>query len=99
MQTNDKLREALERILSVCADAEVTDCQAREIAEDVAGAALAEPPRNCDVGSEQEQSQRFDKFCFTNRTYEWGCSDCPLLKSVCCELAWAQMPYREGGNK
>lgn len=79
MQTNDKLREALERILSVCADAEVTDCQAREIAEDVAGAALAEPVRNCDVGIVKEQNLRHSDMgchlCFarwTSKPYEEG---------------------------
>lgn len=45
---NRKMNKALKRIVAVCADAEVTDCQAREIAEDLAREALFAPPRNCD---------------------------------------------------
>lgn len=43
-----KVYEALKCIVSVCADWDVTDCQAREIAEDLAREVLVAPPRNCD---------------------------------------------------
>ena len=63
-------------------------------------AALAKPPRNCDVGTAREQSARFDKFCYDHRSYEKGCGGCPFLTGEpCCELAWAQMSYEEGGAK
>lgn len=55
-------------------------------------AALAEPPRNCDVGTSEEQSERYDEFCDIHDCR----SDCPLFKADSCELAWAQMPYEEG---
>lgn len=60
--------------------------------------ALAAPPRNCDVGTAEEQAQRFDAHC---RKY-MGCRACPLRDadgsvSKDCELHWAQMPYTEGG--
>ena len=54
-------------------------------------AALAAPPRNCDVGTEKEQNERFLKFCTSIDCKRY----CPLFKADSCELAWAQMPYDE----
>ena len=69
-----------------------------------ARAALAAPPRNCDVGTPVEQRARFDKFCRSNSWDEIDgahcMSSCPLYHgdcSRCEELEWAQMPYQEGG--
>lgn len=61
-----------------------------------ARAALATPPRNCDVGTSKEQSARFDAHCRKHM----GCLTCPLREKdggvpKHCELAWAQMPYEE----
>ena len=65
---------------------------------DKAKAALATHPRNCDIGTVEEQAERFDEFCYNHRSREKGCGDCPLLEGgPCCELAWTQMPYEEGG--
>ena len=64
---------------------------------DKAKAALATHPRNCDIGTVEEQAERFDEFCYNHRSREKGCGDCPLLEGGPCELAWAQMPYEEGG--
>ena len=73
--------------------------------------ALAEPPRNCDVGTPDEQSRRFEDFCLEHigcaeDTGGRHCVGCPLEKASKkatqkCELYWAQMPYeaREGGDK
>ena len=64
-----------------------------------ARAALASQPRNCDVGTAEEQSVRMAEFC--RAQYEK--SDGVLLCSRCqfngrdCQFAWAQMPYEEGG--
>ena len=60
-------------------------------------AALAAPPRNCDVGTAEEQHARFYSFC--DKIEE--CKKCPLwrgggLTSKCC-AHWGQMPYEEGG--
>lgn len=56
---------------------------------------LSAPPRNCDVGTYEEQSERFTKFC--------GSQDCKRTcpfsddyDSYRCEFAWSQMPYEEG---
>ena len=56
-------------------------------------AALAAPPRNCDVGTAEEQSERYEKFCYAHRSREKGCGGCPLCDIVCCGFAWLQMPY------
>ena len=55
--------------------------------------ALSAPPRNCDVGTAEEQSERYEKFCYAHRSREKGCGDCPLCDIPCCEFAWLQMPY------
>ena len=70
-----------------------------------ANAALAAPPRNCDVGTAEEQIERFNEFCNS----EWrdsgdaNCDNCPLWVSGTigkdCQIRWAQMPYEEGGAK
>ena len=61
-------------------------------------AALAAPPRECDVGTAEEQEQRFLKFCLKDRPCAAGggvfCAfECPLNTIKNCGLKWAQMPY------
>ena len=62
---------------------------------DKAKAALAEPPRNCDVGTAEEQLKRFRAFCLSRK-----CNECPFVSSTYgeCGVRWSQMPY-EGGEK
>ena len=69
--------------------------------------ALSAPPRNCDVGTAEEQIAMFNEFCNS----EWrdsgnaNCGNCPLWVSGTigdnCQIRWAQMPYeaQEGGAK
>lgn len=62
------------------------------------------PPRNCDVGTAEEQAQRFYKFCMANSSAIRGMCDskCPCIDSgdKChCLTKWAQMPYEEGDAK
>lgn len=61
-------------------------------------AALAAPPRNCDVGAAEEQEERFDEFCSSHFKH---CSKCPLFdKFRFCQSAWMQLPYeKEGASK
>lgn len=72
-----------------------------------AGIVLSEPARNCDVGTEQEQQDRFREFC---RHYESegkcgiGRSEaaCPAFqggRNPDCSLWWAQMPYESEAKK
>lgn len=53
---------------------------------------LSAPPRNCDVGKAEEQTERFKLFC--NRR---ECVTCELNRRspfrFGCFSAWAQMPY------
>ena len=101
------MREALELCYRVIHCAMVTGVINRDDANkamDAYHAALAAPPRNCDVGNEKEQAQRIDAFCKshgTDRNGYYRCEECPLLKIDRCELKWAQMPYEaeEGGAK
>lgn len=56
--------------------------------------ALSTPPRNCDVGTAEEQHARYDKFCNTQK----HCQECPCYSVRSCEsgcaLNWAQLPYK-----
>ena len=71
-------------------------------ADEAVGAALAKPPRNCDVGTEKEQAERFYAFCGYHR-FQSGikgmCSSlCPCIRcrDMCnCITTWEQMPYDE----
>lgn len=67
-------------------------------------AALAEPLRNCDVGTAEEQAKRMDAYCASYGERiggSWRCDKCPFCLIDRCDLVWAQMPYEEeeGGAK
>ena len=107
-----KIREALERCASMgeqidnqLGSSEDTvyafrgeRCLAHNISE-CARAALSAPPRNCDVGTADEQHARFDRFC---DKYE-NCTECPVWRggglTSRCSMYWAQMPYEKGETK
>lgn len=72
---------------------------------DESKAALAAPPRQCDVGTAEEQAERFHAFCDGHSSGIGGMCDgnCPCFGGVdgChCLCKWAQMPYaaKEGGS-
>lgn len=73
-------------------------CFLREFADKVQ-AALAEPLRNCDVGTAEEQGMRFKKFCNDHQAPWHGCTNCPVLMSEKCAIAWSQMPYESEVTK
>lgn len=95
-----KLREALWSMLypycSVCGSmyepCKHEDCQWRQYRD-----VLAAPPRNCDVGTADEQANRFDAFC---KSFP-ACSVCPVhavwnfeaARSPSCTLYWGQMAF------
>ena len=74
---------------------------------DQSRAALSRPLRNCDVGTADEQDERFGRFCVEKRS--GSCSGCPdavggltVANGISeCALVWAQMPYeaQEGAAK
>lgn len=65
---------------------------------DIMDAALAKPPRNCDVGTPEEQAERYENLC-DSHTCGSICSGsgCPLYDYDCSPFAWAQMPYEARG--
>ena len=80
---------------------------------DIADAAISEPPRQCDVGTAEEQKKRFRLFCESHKPAESEFTEkgellCPASGcelGVCnygqCALKWAQMPYeaQEGAGE
>lgn len=60
---------------------------------------LSQPLRNCDVGTAEEQYQRWDKYCNSSGT---ECDKCGLNCNVRfdltakCFACWSQMPYEKG---
>lgn len=65
--------------------------------------ALSAPPRNCDVGTAEEQAQRFFAFCHDHRAFDTACSNgCPFKDTPDinhCQSAWGQLPYKAEGDK
>ena len=96
-----KMREALEAIKDTLDKWRLNGVEYWQYSElfDIANTVLSAPPRNCDVGTAEEQSERYEKFCYAHRSREKGCGGCPLCDIVCCGFAWLQMPYEEGGAR
>ena len=63
---------------------------------DKAKAALAKPPRNCDVGTAEEQEERHNRWC---KSMKQRTKDCWVVGCRKCFIKWSQMPYDEGGAK
>ena len=61
---------------------------------DKAKATLAEPHRNCDIGTAEEQVKRYFAFCDRHT-----CQSCPVKGITDCGFLWEQMPNEEGGAK
>lgn len=91
-----KMREALEAIKDTLDKWRLNGVEYWQYSElfDIANTVLSAPPRNCDVGTAEEQYRRFLKFCHGEI-----CEKCPVHDARSCKLAWAQMPYGEGGAK
>lgn len=104
---SNKLREALEFIKLASDDWETyanTIGGALDVIYEKACLALAEPLRNCEIGTAEEQADRFFNFCngyMSNTNYK-SCGTCPLWTSGAigedCELRWAQLPYKKEGE-
>lgn len=67
--------------------------------------ALSAPPRNCDVGTAEEQNERYKRFCSSHyrpNDIDAQCDGCPCVSErFDCELEWGQLPYeaaQEGGE-
>lgn len=88
------LRNALELCLAWYNEETAEGVNVDDVAEKARNA-LASPPRNCDVGTVEEQKARMADWC--HRTH---CGDCPSCTEWCA-LSWANAPYdaaQEGGK-
>jgi hypothetical protein len=99
---SSKIREALSKAsiaLSWATHHHLTEDDAKECLA-IVDAALAEPVRNCDVGTAEEQEQRFIALC--NKQHD-DCFMCPVqnnIKAQCdCKFVWSQMPYEKEGER
>lgn len=104
------MREALLRIVEFAkawADPGADAATTLGLIIDKAESALSSPPRQCDIGSAEEQVARYHAFCYRMmKQNNHCCGPCPCHKFVngeaqSCTLIWAQMPYEaeEGGAK
>ena len=96
------MREALEQIrelLSIGGKPDTAMCIRYEAAYLIAKEALSVPPRNCDVGTADEQRDRLESFCARHFRYSAynPCSGCPAYNgdSRPCVYRFLQMPYEE----
>ena len=60
--------------------------------------ALAEPPRQCDVGTADEQNNRHGVWCSKHDVNGDMEADCANNACSQCILKWGQMPYEEGAT-
>jgi hypothetical protein len=99
------MREALLKALTalkVCEWEEGTDMDGVKSIISEIESALSAQPRNCDVGTAEEQEKRFDDWV-CDRRGDLNCTGkCPAHNGVDfgvvnCVLQWAQMPYEKGG--
>ena len=100
-----KMREALEKCVDLIlrfgnAELDETPLEVIIDIEAILKAALSAPPRNCDVGTAEEQANRYANHCDTYLSEDGGnpCTCCPCCGKIPfgkCEFAWAQMPYTE----
>lgn len=105
-QLIENLKAMPEKMEGCNSEGEIGVINTHKLAEE-----LKKSLRNCDVGTSEEQAERFMKFCEAHKPDEHQftehgellcpCTGCELI--ACnygqCALAWAQMPYEEGGSK
>ena len=96
------IREALESVRNWCLNRLVNSSHQVTVEGllSVVNTALAKPPRNCDVGTAEEQARRYEELC-DSHTCGSICSGscCPLYDYDCSPFAWAQMPYEEEAER
>ena len=99
---NAKLRDALKAVKAVN-DGRPHDAPGYEI-NDIVEEALAAPPRNCDVGTAEEQYARFARSCHANADLIGRCrAACPFKPASAvfrdrseCFARWSQTHYEDG---
>jgi hypothetical protein len=90
---SNKAREALEVIAEICDGKDIGGLDRIVGIYNIAKAALAEPLRNCDVGTAEEQGKRllaqFDQWKRKNEGKQ----------VIVALMEWAQSPYEEVRNE
>lgn len=87
-----KMREALQAIVDIC-DGNMGVPNERLSIYNLAKAVLSATPRNCDVGTAEEQVSRHCKMCtIISRN---GTRSCDYSKCNKCFAEWGQMPYEK----
>lgn len=60
-------------------------------------AALAEPVRNCDIGTLEDRREQFKQFCKSHSDGVACNRDCPLFKlhinGYSCHFEWGELPF------
>jgi hypothetical protein len=93
---SSELREALNKIGNISAFV-AENCGNADTAKymndiiSIVQEIVAEPLKNCEVGTVEEQKQRFDAFCSRG-----NCDNCPFEEEGVwsnCAIRWSQMPY------
>ena len=97
METNNKLREALTKILNLTNSLD-EDCAVDPVEiRAIANAALAEPVRNCDIGTLEDRREQFKQFCKSHSDGVVCNRDCPLFKlhinGYSCHFEWGELPF------
>ena len=95
-----KMREALSLVHQI-ADTAKSDFDVFagiERIRRISMSALSEPPRQCDVGTPEEQTSRLRAVCDKFKPSCSGCKYITDLQKENCWLAWAQTPYAEEGG-
>lgn len=90
-----KMREALETVRKYVKET-TPDKVMLGVIEVWCDEALAAPPRQCDVGTAEEQYERFRAACKAFRQHDdpdYCSSACPIDGNGDCHEKWAQMPY------
>ena len=87
-------RQALVAIAALCdGDVLLSRRDERLTIGTLAKNALNKPPRNCDVGTVDEQLDRQTLYC--NKRYNEHKAECKACLPCPCHLEWAQLPYDE----
>ena len=87
-----------EETVAIAAESKNCHMHSSELLEVIRNAksVLAEPIRNCEVGTAEEQFERWKEFC---DKYDKNCTGCPCDGHICtlayCFSKWSQMPYEK----
>lgn len=98
METNNKLREAVVLALSLLDLKESVPYKTISQKDiDFMKAALAEPMRNCDVGTLEDRREQFKQFCKSHSDGVACDRNCPLFKlhinGYSCHFEWGELPF------